>query len=45
VQLIYVEARGEDPIVVVITRGGVVIGEEIMTQGKIAEDSGVTKAT
>jgi hypothetical protein len=45
VQLIYVEPRGEDPIVVVITRGGIVIGEDIMTQGKITEDSGVRKAT
>jgi hypothetical protein len=31
VQLIYVEPHGEDPRVFVITRGGVVIGEDRMT--------------
>jgi hypothetical protein len=31
--------------VVVITRGGVVTGEDRLTQGKITEDSGIRKAT
>jgi hypothetical protein len=35
--------HGEDPKVVVITRGGVVIGEYRMTSGKIAEEPGVRK--
>jgi hypothetical protein len=34
VQLIYDEPHGEDPRVVVITRGGVVIGEDRITHGK-----------
>jgi hypothetical protein len=45
VQLIYVEPRGEDPRVIVITRGGIVTGEDRLTQGKTTEDSGVRKAT
>jgi hypothetical protein len=44
VKLIYVEPRGEDPRVIVITRGGDVIGEDIITQGKTTEDSGKWKA-
>jgi hypothetical protein len=44
VQLIYVEPRGEDPRVIVITQGGTTTGEDRMTQGKIAEDSGIRKA-
>jgi hypothetical protein len=43
VQLIYVEPHGGDPIFTVISRGGVVTGEDKMTQGKIAEDSGIRK--
>jgi hypothetical protein len=35
VQLIYVEPRGEDPRVIVITRGGVVIGEDRITPERI----------
>jgi hypothetical protein len=34
VQLIYAEPHGEEPRVTVITRGGVVIGEDKLTQGK-----------
>jgi hypothetical protein len=45
VQPIYAEPRGEDPGVVVITRGGIVTGEDRMTQGKTTEDSGIRKAT
>jgi hypothetical protein len=45
VQLIYVEPCEEYPRVVVITRGGIVIGEDRLTLGKITEDSGVRKAT
>jgi hypothetical protein len=45
VQLIYVEPHGEDPRFFVITRGGVVIGEDKLTQGKNIEDSGIKKAT
>jgi hypothetical protein len=45
VKVIYDETRGEDPRFIVITRGGVVIGEDIMTQGKTTDDSGVRKAT
>jgi hypothetical protein len=44
VQLIYDEPHGEDPRVIVITRGGVVTGEDRVTQGKTTEDSGVRKA-
>jgi hypothetical protein len=43
--LIKAEPRGEDPRVVVITRGGVVTGDDRMTQGKTTEDSGIRKAT
>jgi CRISPR/Cas system CSM-associated protein Csm2 small subunit len=45
VKLIYVEPHGEDPIVIVITRGGIVTGEDKLTQGKITEDLGVRKDT
>jgi hypothetical protein len=45
VKLIYVEPHGEDPRVIVITRGGVVTGDDRMTQGKTTEDSGIRKAT
>ena len=45
VQLTYVEPHREDPRVTVITRGGTVIGEYILTQGKITKDSGIGKAT
>jgi hypothetical protein len=44
VQLIYAEPHGEDPRVTVITRGGIVTGEDRMTQGKTTEESGVRKA-
>ena len=44
-QLIYVEPHGEDPRVVVITRGGIVTGEGRLTQGKNTKDSGIRKAT
>jgi hypothetical protein len=43
VKLIYDEPRGADPKFVVITRGGTSIREDRMTQGKIAEDSGIKK--
>jgi hypothetical protein len=43
VQLIYAEPRREDLRVVVITRGGVVTGEDRVTQGKTTEDSRVRK--
>jgi hypothetical protein len=45
VQLIYVEPHGEDPRFVVITRGGVVTGEDRLIQGKTTKDSGTRKAT
>jgi hypothetical protein len=45
VKIIYVEPRGGDPRVIVITRGGAATGEDRMTQGKITEDSGIRKAT
>jgi hypothetical protein len=45
VKLIYVEPCGEDPRVIVITRGGDVIIEDKMTQGKTTEDSEIRKAT
>jgi hypothetical protein len=45
VQLIYVEPHGEDPRVIVITRGGIVTGEDRLIQGKTTEDSGIRKAT
>jgi hypothetical protein len=45
VKLIYVEPYGEDPRVVVITKGGVITGDDRMTQGKTTEDSRIRKAT
>jgi hypothetical protein len=42
--LISAEPRGEDPRVVVITRGGVVTGEDRVTLGKTAEGSGIRRA-
>jgi hypothetical protein len=45
VKLIYVEPHGEDPRVIVITRGGVFIGDDRITQGKITKDSRIRKAT
>jgi hypothetical protein len=44
VQLMYVEPRGEDPRVTIITIGGVVRGEDRLIQGKTTEDSGIRKA-
>jgi hypothetical protein len=44
VQLIYAEPHREDPRVTVITRGGVVKGEDRATQGKTTEESRVRKA-
>jgi hypothetical protein len=44
VKLIYVEPRGEEPRVVFITRGGFVIGEDRLTQGKTTKDPGIWKA-
>jgi hypothetical protein len=44
VKLIYVEPCGEDSRFVVITRGGTVIGEDTLIQGKTKEDSGIRKA-
>jgi hypothetical protein len=43
-QLIYVEPHGTDPRVIVITRGGISIGEDRTTQRKITEESGIRKA-
>jgi hypothetical protein len=43
VQLIYVEPHGEDPRFIVITRGGVVTGEDRVAQGKTTKESGVRK--
>jgi hypothetical protein len=45
IQLIKEEPRGADPRVVVITRGGIVTGEDRVIQGKTTEESGVRKAT
>jgi hypothetical protein len=45
VKLIYVEPCGEDPRVIVITRGGIVTEEERLTQGNTTEDSRIRKAT
>jgi hypothetical protein len=45
VKLIYVEPHREDPRVPIITRGGVIIGEDRMTQGKTTKESGIRKAT
>jgi hypothetical protein len=44
VQLISAEPRGEDPRVIVITRGGIVTGEDRVTPGKTAEGSGIRRA-
>jgi hypothetical protein len=44
VQLIYAEPHGEDPRVIVITRGVDVTGDDKMTQGKTTKDSGIRKA-
>jgi hypothetical protein len=44
VQLIYVEPRGADPRVIVITRGGVATGEDRAAQGKTENDHGVRKS-
>ena len=41
--MIYFESQGEDPRVVVITRGGAVTGEYRMSQGKTTKDSRVRK--
>jgi hypothetical protein len=43
VQLKYAELHKEDPRVIVITRGGIVTGEDRVTQGKTTEESGVRK--
>ena len=43
IQLIKDEPHGEDPRVIVITRGGVAIGEDKLTQGKTTEESRVRK--
>jgi len=45
VKLKYVEPCGEDLRVVVITRGGVVTGEDILIKGNTIEDSGIRKPT
>ena len=45
VQLIYVEPRGNDPRVIVITQGGTATGEDTAAQGKIENDHRVRKAT
>jgi hypothetical protein len=45
VKLIYDEPRGEEPRVTIMTRGGVVTGDDKIIQGKIMEDSGIRKAT
>jgi hypothetical protein len=43
IQLISTEPRGEDPRVPVITRGGIVTGEDIVTPGKTTEESRVRR--
>jgi hypothetical protein len=43
VKLIYAEPCGEDPRVIVITRGGIVTREDRVTQGKTIEESRVRK--
>jgi hypothetical protein len=43
--MIYDEPRREDPRDTVITKGGIVTGEDRMTQGKTTKDSGVGKST
>jgi hypothetical protein len=42
--LIKAKIHGEDPRVIVITRGGIVTGDDTLTQGNIIEDSGIRKA-
>jgi hypothetical protein len=42
--LILAEPRGEDPRVIVITRGGIVTGEDRVTLGKTTEGSGIIRA-
>ena len=42
--MIYAEPCGEEPRVVVITRGGVATGEDRATQGRIENDHGFRKA-
>jgi hypothetical protein len=44
VQLISAEPHGEDPRVIVITRGGIVTGEDRVTPGKTTEESRVRRA-
>jgi hypothetical protein len=44
VKLIYDEPHGEDPRFDVITRGGTIIGEDKVIQGKTTEDLGIKKA-
>jgi hypothetical protein len=43
VKLIYGEPHGEDPTVIVITKGGIVTREDKLTQGKTTKDSGIRK--
>jgi hypothetical protein len=43
VQLILAEPRGEDPRVIIITRGGVFTGEDKVTRRKTTEGSGIKK--
>jgi hypothetical protein len=45
VKMIYVEPCREYPRVVVITRGGTVIREDRLIQGKTTKDSGIRKST
>jgi hypothetical protein len=44
VQLISGELHGENPRVTIITRGGVVTGEDKVTPGKTTERSGIRRA-
>jgi hypothetical protein len=44
VKLIYIESHGEEPRVFVITRVGVVTGEDRVTQGNTTKELGVRKA-
>jgi hypothetical protein len=41
--MIYVEPRGNEPRVIVITQGGTAIGEDREAQGKNADGHGVIK--
>jgi hypothetical protein len=45
VQLISVEPHGEEPRVIVITRGGVVTGEDRVTPGKTTDGSRIRRAS